>query len=56
MKKCVNSLAFLLVEDVVRRLVINNKLTSNNIDTSSQVDEYSMRTRDQLTREKDVSF
>lgn len=56
MKKCINSLAFLLVEGVARRLVVNNKLTSNNIGTSSQVDEYSMRTRDQLTWEKDVSF
>lgn len=56
MKKCINLLAFLLVEDVARRLVVNNKLTSNNIGTSSQVDEYSMRTRDQLTWEKDVSF
>ena len=49
MKKCVNSLAFLLVEDAARRLVVNNKLTSNNIGTGSQVDEYPMRTRDQLT-------
>ena len=56
MKKCINSLAFLLVEDVVRRLVVNNKLTSNNIGTGSQVDEYPMRTSNQLTWEKDVSF
>ena len=38
MKKCVNSLIFLLVEDVAHRLVVNNKPTSN-IGTGSQVDE-----------------